>query len=118
MPKWIETAAAAYKGKYKFYFVDERTEDGETTGISIDGAAHAVEFWRLAEEIKEQSHWNWTFVKGQGYVQNKVVLPDREFRGFGLVGLPEGGVSMDEFWKLVKKNPDGLVGLSQEKNKT
>lgn len=105
---------ATYNGKYKFYFVDERTEDGESTMRSIDGEAHAVEFWRLAEEIKEQSHWNWTFVKGKGYVQNRVVLPDREYRGLGIPDLPEGGLSIYDFFEMVKKNPDLLVRLSKE----
>lgn len=70
---WLETAAAAYQGKYKFYFVDERTPEGESTMREIDGDAHGVEFWRLAEEEKGQKHWCWTFVKGKGYVGNKLV---------------------------------------------
>lgn len=70
---WLETAAAAYQGKGKFYFVDERTPEGESTMLAIDGDAHAVEFWKLAEEEKEQKHWCWTFVKGKGYVGNKLV---------------------------------------------
>lgn len=98
---WIETAVATYKGKYKFYFVDERTEDGESTLQFIDGEAHAVEFWKLAEEMPEQGHWCWTFVKGKGYVKNKAAMPDREFRGTGFPDLPEGGVDIEQLRKLL-----------------
>lgn len=104
---------AAYKGRYKFYFVDERTEEGESTMQLIDGEAHAETFWHLAEDLKEQSHWNWTFVKGKGYMKNKVVLPEREFRGAGPPDLPIGGVSLDDFLKMANENPEILQEISR-----
>lgn len=78
---FIETAAEAYKpaGRdYKFYYVDERLENDESVMMDIDGGAHALEFWKLAHEVEGQSHWCWTFVKGDAakgeagrYVRNR-----------------------------------------------
>lgn len=122
---WIEMAATAYnrtpssdddkvtentesstndntKGKAKsggkFYYVDERRADGDSVFMDVNAEAHATEFWKLSEEIKEQTHWDWTFVAGTGYVRNKAHV-DREYREFGLdfKGIPEeGGISVDE----------------------
>lgn len=113
---FIETAAEAYKraGKkdYKFYYVDERLENGESVMQDIDGEAHALEFWKLAHEVEGQGHWCWTFVKGDAakgeagrYVRNGLAV-DREYRllsdfGLGdLSGLPEGGMSYAEMVKM------------------
>lgn len=101
---WVEAAAktpAYLKQGFKFYYVDERTPEGEASGLSIDGEAHAVEFWRLSHEIKEQSHWDWTFVKGtpDGYVhfdaqvERKIKTVDMPFE------LPEGGLAYEELYK-------------------
>jgi hypothetical protein len=112
---FIETAAEAYRraGKdYKFYFVDERLESGESVMQDIDGGAHALEFWKLAHEVEGQSHWCWTFVRGDAargeagrYVRNRAAV-DREYRLFGdlglgdLSGLPEGGMSYAEMVRM------------------
>lgn len=119
---WLETAAAAYAPKgYKFYFVDERNEAGESVMQAIDGEAHAVEYWRLAEEIREQRpEVNWTFVKGKGgYVQNHIVHPQRELRGmdFNFPGLPEGGADASMLYRLIKENPEAFpasVGAAEK----
>ncbi|KAK7699365.1 hypothetical protein SLS64_011661 [Diaporthe eres] len=111
---FIETAAEAYKraGRdYKFYYVDERLENDESVMMDIDGGAHALEFWKLAHEVEGQSHWCWTFVKGDAakgeagrYVRNRAAA-DREYRlvsDFGmpdLTGLPEGGLTYAELFK-------------------
>lgn len=113
---FIETAAEAYKraGRdFKFYYVDERLEDGESVMQNIDGGAHALEFWKLAHEVGGQSHWCWTFVKGDAakgeagrYVRSRLAV-DREYRllsdfGFGdLSGLPEGGLTYAEMVAMV-----------------
>lgn len=111
---FIETAAEAYRraGRgYKFYYVDERREDGESVMMDIDGAANALEFWKLTHEVEGQSHWCWTFVKGDSargeagrYVRNQAAV-DREYRlvsDFGmpdLIGLPEGGLTYGELFQ-------------------
>lgn len=117
---FVETAAEAYRraGRdYRFYYVDERLEDerpgdGESVMQNIDGGAHALEFWRLVHEVEGQSHWCWTFLKGDAakgeagrYVRNRLAV-DREYRllsdfGFGdLSGLPEGGLTYAEMAKM------------------
>jgi NAD(P)-dependent dehydrogenase (short-subunit alcohol dehydrogenase family) len=107
---WLEVAANVpeYKEKgYSFYYVDERDAEGETVSMNIDGEAHAVEFWRLSQ-LKEQSHWCWTFVKGTagGYVRNKAAV-DREVRDMSLLGLPEGGVDMPGLMKMMAAMQQG-----------
>lgn len=105
---WLETATHAYGGRYKFYFVDERGADGESVYHLIDGPAHADEFWKLSEEVRGQSHWNWTFVKGKGYVRNRAYV-DREYRGWGIddvpgYQMPEGGIGYAEFGRLAQEH--------------
>lgn len=113
---FIEVAAEAYRraGKdYRFYYVDERREDGESVMVDIDGGAHALEFWKLAHEVEGQSHWCWTFVRGDAakgeagrYVRNRAAV-DREYRlvsDFGLPelkGLPDGGLTYGEMFKMM-----------------
>ncbi|KAL8990686.1 MAG: hypothetical protein Q9169_008062 [Polycauliona sp. 2 TL-2023] len=63
----IESAAVAYAEKgFKFYYADERKEDGSPAGQNIDGKAHADLYVHLSEG-KEQGPWQQTFVKGLGY---------------------------------------------------
>ncbi|TKX21201.1 hypothetical protein C1H76_6742 [Elsinoe australis] len=63
----IELAANAYKDRgYKFYYADEREDDGTPMYKDLHGDAHAELFVQLAEG-KEQGPWQQTFVKGQGY---------------------------------------------------
>lgn len=120
---FIEMAATAYKragrDDYKFYYVDERLEDGESVVMQIDGAAHALEFWKLVHEAEGQSHWCWTFVKGDAakgeagrYVRNRAAV-DREYRLMTDLGLPdlawlpEGG--MDGHEMVEKMNAADLL---------
>ena len=53
----------------RFYYADERQADG---GVSIppDGSAAAEAYVELAED-GEQRAWEYTFVKGKGYVEFK-----------------------------------------------
>ena len=80
----IQSAAAAYKDrgfKYKtytstfsrevtdncrFYYGDERKDDGTPAYNAIDGEAHGKHYLELAEG-KTQRPWQQTFVKGVGY---------------------------------------------------
>ncbi|KUI68969.1 1-deoxy-11-beta-hydroxypentalenate dehydrogenase [Cytospora mali] len=117
---FIEMAAAAYKenGKdYKFYFVDERTADGESVMAGIDGEAHALEFWKLAHKVEGQSHWCWTFYKGDvekgedgTYFRTRATV-DREYRATAIPGLPEGGMSYAELFAAVKAGKINLREL-------
>lgn len=111
---WLETAAKTpdYTSQgFKFYYVDERTPDGRATDLAIDGEAHAVEFWRLSHEIREQSHWDWTFVKGTpgGYVPFEAQV-ERELKQLELpFEFPEGGITLTE---LIKKLTERGLDLS------
>jgi hypothetical protein len=53
----------------RFYYTDERQPDGGVS-IPVDGPAAAEAYVELAED-KEQRAWNYTFVKGKGYVEFK-----------------------------------------------
>ncbi|RYC63806.1 hypothetical protein CHU98_g2389 [Xylaria longipes] len=62
----IEYAANAYgRNGFRFYYADERLEDGRPAGESLGGAAHANMYWELVHE-KEQSKWLVTFTKEGG----------------------------------------------------
>lgn len=103
---WLETAAktAAYRAQgFKFYYVDERTPEGEATNMAIDGEAHAIEFWRLSHEIEEQSHWDWTFVKGApgGYVPFASQVERTVKQVEVPFALPQGGLSLTELVKIM-----------------
>ncbi|KAK0645058.1 hypothetical protein DIS24_g8249 [Lasiodiplodia hormozganensis] len=52
---------------FKFYFTDERTEEGKPAMMERSGPAHAEVYVRLAEK-QEQGPWYYTFVKDRGYV--------------------------------------------------
>jgi hypothetical protein len=51
----------------RFYFVDERVEDGSSPFQSLNGQAHAEEFYKLATR-PDQGPWEYTFVASKGYV--------------------------------------------------
>ncbi|KAJ5322875.1 hypothetical protein N7452_011164 [Penicillium brevicompactum] len=62
----IQVAATSYSDRgFKFYYADERKNDGSITP-QIDGEAHAELYAQLAEG-KSQGPWQQTFVKGSGY---------------------------------------------------
>ncbi|KAF2024247.1 putative short-chain dehydrogenase [Setomelanomma holmii] len=63
----IQSAAAAYASQgFKFYYADERKEDGSAAYADINGEAHGKHYVELAEG-KEQGPWQQTFVGGKGY---------------------------------------------------
>ncbi|KAI2625673.1 NAD(P)-binding protein [Hypoxylon sp. NC1633] len=67
-------ALAVYHDKpYKFYYADERLADGIYIGRHLNGDAHADNYLELAKDPKQRD-WNYTFVKGKGYV--KFTVPD------------------------------------------
>ncbi|KAF4997557.1 hypothetical protein FGRMN_3762 [Fusarium graminum] len=64
---FIEVAANAYKDKgYKFYYADERLEDGSPMWNGVTAEGHAALYAELAEG-DEQLEWQQTFVTGLGY---------------------------------------------------
>ncbi|KAE9985069.1 hypothetical protein EG327_004840 [Venturia inaequalis] len=64
---FLESAATAYKADgYKFYYADERKEDGAPVYNAINGEAHGKFYVELSEG-REQGPWLATFVKGIGY---------------------------------------------------
>ncbi|KAF5679432.1 short-chain dehydrogenase [Fusarium heterosporum] len=72
---FIEVAANAYKDKgYKFYYADERLEDGSPMWNGATAEGHAALYLELAEG-DEQLEWQQTFVTGVGYIK----LPVPEF---------------------------------------
>jgi hypothetical protein len=50
----------------RFYYADERKEDGAAVYSAIDGEAHGKFYFELSEG-KEQGPWLATFAKGIGY---------------------------------------------------
>ncbi|KAH7305842.1 hypothetical protein B0I35DRAFT_483598 [Stachybotrys elegans] len=63
----IQIAAGAYKEKgYKFYYADERREDGSPVYNDLSGEGHAKLYTDLAEG-PQQLPWPQTFVTGLGY---------------------------------------------------
>ncbi|PNP61038.1 hypothetical protein FNYG_14126 [Fusarium nygamai] len=64
---FIEVAATSYKDQgFKFYYADERKEDGSPMYSGATAEGHAQFYVELAEG-KEQQVWQQTFVSGQGY---------------------------------------------------
>jgi len=53
----------------RFYYADERQDDGGPT-IPVGGPAAGAMYVELAEKT-EQGPWNYTFVDGKGYVEFK-----------------------------------------------
>ncbi|KAJ5107360.1 hypothetical protein N7456_004035 [Penicillium angulare] len=63
----IEYAAKSYAiTGYKFYYADQRDEDGSPAWFGIDGEAHAKYYLKLAEG-KSQGIWDQTFTPQEGY---------------------------------------------------
>ncbi|RFN52070.1 short-chain dehydrogenases protein [Fusarium flagelliforme] len=63
----MEMAAKSYKDKgYRFYYTDERLEDGAPMWNGVTAQAHADLYVDLAE-AEEQREWYQTFVSGIGY---------------------------------------------------
>lgn len=51
---------------FRFYYADERQEDGQPVYNNLNGEAHAQHYVDLIES-KEQGPWQQTFVGGKGY---------------------------------------------------
>ncbi|KAI4159537.1 MAG: hypothetical protein LQ342_006538 [Letrouitia transgressa] len=64
----IEAAATALKDQSHWYFADERLQNGNPVMTDLSGEAHAEAYYDLAMR-KEQGPWNYTFVKGKGYIK-------------------------------------------------
>jgi hypothetical protein len=54
----------------RFFYADERSEDGKLKGMALDGPAHGEFYAKLAEH-PAGIPWDATFVKGKGHVQFK-----------------------------------------------
>ncbi|KAH8675382.1 hypothetical protein BX600DRAFT_171303 [Xylariales sp. PMI_506] len=68
---WVGAADALYASKrYRFFYADERNEDGSLKGMDIDGPAHG-EFYAQLVSQENDIPWHATFVKDKGYVQFK-----------------------------------------------
>ncbi|KAF7562828.1 hypothetical protein G7046_g1327 [Stylonectria norvegica] len=68
---WLGAADALYASKgYRFFYADQRTEEGKSVGQAVDGPAHAEFFKQLANH-EGVVPWHATFVAGKGYVQFK-----------------------------------------------
>ncbi|TGJ83497.1 hypothetical protein E0Z10_g5254 [Xylaria hypoxylon] len=66
---WIGVSDAAYSARgYRFFYADERFENGKSKGNDIDGPAHGDFFTKLANH-EGKVPWLATFVKDKGYVQ-------------------------------------------------
>lgn len=52
----------------RFFYTDERREDGNSIGMALDGPAHADFYEQLAKH-EGNVPWHATFVKGKGYVK-------------------------------------------------
>ncbi|KAL4967471.1 uncharacterized protein BDV14DRAFT_188264 [Aspergillus stella-maris] len=66
---WIGSADQNYKGSgYRFFYADERDEEGKPKVQGLDGPAHA-EFFASLVERESEVPWHATFVKEKGYVK-------------------------------------------------
>lgn len=52
----------------RFFYADERNDDGTSKGMELDGPAHGDFFVQLASH-EENVPWHATFVKNKGYVK-------------------------------------------------
>ncbi|KAI0906090.1 NAD(P)-binding protein [Ustulina deusta] len=68
---WVGLADMMYAAKgCRFFYADERHEDGKIKAAQLDGPAHA-EFYAELAKHEGRVPWDATFVKGKGYVQFK-----------------------------------------------
>ncbi|KAL4955750.1 hypothetical protein BDW69DRAFT_159984 [Aspergillus filifer] len=66
---WVGSANANYADKgYRFFYADERDDEGNPKVQGLDGPAHA-EFFASLVEREGEVPWHATFVKGKGYVK-------------------------------------------------
>ncbi|KAI1806246.1 NAD(P)-binding protein [Daldinia bambusicola] len=68
---WIGAADGVYSPQgFRFFYADERVEDGKSKGTNIDGPAHA-EFYAQLASHEGNVPWHATFVADKGYVEFK-----------------------------------------------
>ncbi|KAI1274497.1 hypothetical protein F5Y07DRAFT_410271 [Xylaria sp. FL0933] len=66
---WVGVADTAYSARgYRFFYADERTENGQSVEAQVDGPAHG-EFYAQLANHEGSVPWHATFVKGKGYVK-------------------------------------------------
>ncbi|EED12613.1 conserved hypothetical protein [Talaromyces stipitatus ATCC 10500] len=66
---WVGVADALYSAKgIRFFYADERHEDGKFKGMAVDGPAHG-EFYPQLASNDGGVPWHATFIKGKGYVK-------------------------------------------------
>ncbi|XXH04247.1 ferric reductase [Hypoxylon texense] len=65
--------ATMHDKPYKFYYADERHEDGTHMTTDLNGDAHAEVYLELVKDPTQRA-WNYIFVRGKGYVE----FPRRE----------------------------------------
>ncbi len=53
---------------HRFFYADERKDDGASIGADVNGDAHA-DFYAELAAAGEDIPWQATFVKGKGYVK-------------------------------------------------
>lgn len=64
----IWDASISYRKRgFKFYFTDERFDDGSPARTAISGEASGKLYLKLVED-DEQGPWDYTYVKDKGYV--------------------------------------------------
>ncbi|KIX99398.1 uncharacterized protein Z520_04974 [Fonsecaea multimorphosa CBS 102226] len=69
---WIGLADTLYSAKgFRFFYTDERYEDGALKGGAVDADAHADFYAQLAAQ-EGNVPWHATFVKDKGYVGFKL----------------------------------------------
>ncbi|KUL86745.1 hypothetical protein ZTR_04834 [Talaromyces verruculosus] len=68
---WVGVADLTYSARgVRFFYADERHEDGKFKGMAVDGPAHGEFYPQLAKQ-EAKIPWHATFVKGKGYVEFK-----------------------------------------------
>ncbi|PVI01080.1 hypothetical protein DM02DRAFT_706490 [Periconia macrospinosa] len=66
---WIGTADTMYAEQgYRFFYADERKDNGDMTGAEVDPDAHG-QFYAMLAAGGGQIPWHATFVKEKGYVR-------------------------------------------------
>jgi hypothetical protein len=66
-----ETFVKTVSDTHRFFYADERTEEGKLKGMALDGPAHGEFYAQLARQ-EGTMPWHATFVKDKGYVQFKL----------------------------------------------
>jgi hypothetical protein len=53
---------------FRFFYADQRQDDGSPMGTNVDGPAHGAFYAKLVQR-EEEVPWLATFVKDKGYVK-------------------------------------------------